>query len=272
MNEPEQIEDEAEPAVRLEIEDGVARLTLNRPDALNAMSPTLMDGLAAGLDRIEANGNVRVVVLTGTGRAFCAGGDLKFLRETLGLGEREAFISFLRRGQTILRRLETLPVPTIAAVNGVAVAGGLELILCCDLVVACESARIGDGHAKFGIIPGGGASIRLPRKVPVAIAKELFFSADLVAPEVLARWGLINQVAADGELGTAVDELVGRIAGNSPLGLRWMKQLVDEGLQQPLDTALRSEVHAFESYAASDDIMEGLTAFGESRAPKFSGR
>ncbi len=260
-----------EPAVRVDIHEGVARLTLNRPQAMNAMSPALMEGLTAGLDAVEADDTVRAVVLTGVGRAFCAGGDLKFFRETLGAGRREAFIRFLRQGQAVMRRLEMLPVPTIAAVNGVAVAGGHDLILCCDLVVAVESARTGDGHAKFGIIPGGGSSIRLPRKMPVTIAKELLYSGDLVPPGELARWGLVNRVVPDGELNDAVDELIGRIVRNSPLGLRWMKQLVDDGLEQPLDPALRSEISAFESYAASEDIMEGLAAFGESRTPRFSG-
>lgn len=259
-------------AVLVDIRDGIARLTLNRPEAMNAMSPDLMAGLTAGLDEIEESDSVRAVVVTGAGPAFCAGGDLKFFRETLGAGRRAAFIGFLRQGQAVMRRLERLPVPTIAAVNGVAVAGGLELILCCDLIVAAESARIGDGHAKFGIIPGGGSSIRLPRKLPVAVAKQLLYTGELVAPAELARWGLINRVVPDAELGDAVDELVGRIARNSPLGLRWMKQLVDDGLQQPLETALRSEINAFESYAASDDIMEGLAAFGEGRTPRFSGR
>lgn len=261
----------AKPAVRVDIEEGVARLTLNRPEAMNAMSPDLMAGLADGLDRIEATNEVRAVVITGAGQAFCAGGDLKFFRQTLGGGKRIEFLSFLRRGQEVLRRLEMLSLPTIARLNGATVAGGLELMLCCDLVVAAASARIGDGHAKFGIIPGGGSSIRLPRKIPVALAKELLFTGELVPPDTLARWGLINMVVPDADLDCAVADLVSRIVRNSPLGLRWMKQLVDDGLEQPLDSGLRSEINAFESYAASDDIMEGLSAFVDGRSPRFSG-
>lgn len=259
-------------SVIVDIRDGVARLTLNRPDAMNALSADVSDGLRSALDRIETDDSVRVVVLTGTGKAFCAGGDLKAFRETLGAGNREAFIRNLRRGQAMMRRFEMLPMPVIAAVNGVAVAGGLELILCCDIVLAAESARIGDGHANFGIIPGAGSSIRLPRKVPVNVAKEMLFSGELKPAAELARWGLVNQVVPDDELDAAVNKLVTRMARNSPLGLSWMKKLVNDGLEQPLDPALRSEINAFESYAASDDILEGLAAFGEKRAPRFTGR
>lgn len=262
----------SEQAVLYELRGQVVWLTLNRPAAMNAMSPDIMRGIADALDRIQAAEGVRAVVLTGAGRAFCAGGDLKFFRRTLGAGDGPRFMDFLREGLTIMRRLESLPVPTIAAVNGVAVAGGLELILCCDLVVASESARIGDGHAKFGIIPGGGAAIRLPRKLPVALAKQLLFTGRLVSASDLEHWGLINQVVPDAELESAVTALAEEIIQNSPLGLRWIKQLVDDGLDQPLEPALRSEMHAFESYAASEDIMEGLTAFEEKRRPRFRGR
>lgn len=262
----------SEQAVLYELRGNVAWVTLNRPEAMNAMSPEIMDGIAEALDRIEVAEDVRAVVLTGAGRAFCAGGDLKFFRRTLGAGERARFMDFLRQGLAIMRRFEMLPVPTIAAVNGVAVAGGLELILCCDLVVASDSARIGDGHAKFGIIPGGGAAIRLPRKLPVALAKQLLFTGKLVPAAELERWGLINQVVPAAELETAVTALAEAMTRNSPLGLRWIKQLVNDGLDQPLDPALRSEMHAFESYAASEDIMEGLTAFEEKRVPRFRGR
>ena len=165
-----------------------------------------------------------------------------------------------------------MKMPVIAAVNGFAVAGGLELILCCDLVIASDKAKIGDGHANFGIIPGGGSAIRLPRKIPVALAKRLLLTGNLLPAEVLKDYGLVNEVVPADQLMTEVDKLLAEITKNSPLGLGWIKKLVNDGLEQPIDTALRSETNAFESYVHSDDIREGLDAFEEKRAPKFTGR
>ena len=260
-----------ESVVRLSIESGIARITLHRPEAMNALSAEVLRELIASFDRIESGGEARVVVLSGSGTAFCAGGDLKGLRNALDKGQRGPFFDLLRLGQVAMQRLEKLPVPTIAAVNGVAVAGGLELILCCDLVVAAESARIGDGHAKFGLIPGGGGAVRLPRKLPVALAKELLYSGDLMPATELARWGLVNRVVPDDQLDQAVNELAGRMARNSPLGLGLIKRLVDDGLEQPQATALRAEIAAFEGYIGSHDLSEGLSAFVERRKPRFSG-
>ena len=252
-------------------EAGVARITLDRPDAMNALSAQLLAELLQCLERVEADRDVRVMVLTGAGQAFCAGGDLKGLRSALDDGQSGAFFDLLRLGQRVMQRLESLPVPTIAAVNGVAVAGGLELILCCDLVVAATSARMGDGHAKFGLIPGGGGAVRLPRRLPLAVAKELLYSGDMVSAAELARWGLVNRVVPDEQLLPTVDELAGRLARNSRLGLGLIKRLVDDGLQQPQATALRAEIAAFEGYIGSHDLSEGLAAFVQRRRPQFIG-
>ncbi|NQV20047.1 MAG: enoyl-CoA hydratase/isomerase family protein [Rhodospirillales bacterium] len=260
-----------ETAVLLDIRDNVAWVTLNRPEALNAMSPALLHGIAAAVDGIEADFDVRAVVFTGAGRAFCAGGDLAFFKTAIN-DDPQAFVRFAGLAQHVLRRVEMLPMPVIAAVNGVAVAGGLELILCCDLVIAVSSAQIGDGHANFGIIPGGGSSIRLPRKIPTALAKRLLLTGNLLPAQTLKDYGLVNEVVPDDQLMAEVEKLVAEITKNSPLGLRWIKKLVNDGLEQPLDTALRSETNAFESYVHSDDIMEGLNAFEAKRAPKFTGR
>jgi enoyl-CoA hydratase len=260
-----------ESAVLLDIRNQVAWVTLNRPDALNAMSPSLLDGISAAVDGIEAADNVRAVVFTGAGRAFCAGGDLTFFKTAIA-EDPQAFVRFAEYAQTTLRRVEMLKMPVIAAVNGFAVAGGLELILCCDLVIASDKAKIGDGHANFGIIPGGGSAIRLPRKIPVALAKRLLLTGNLLPAEVLKDYGLVNEVVPADQLMTEVDKLLAEITKNSPLGLGWIKKLVNDGLEQPIDTALRSETNAFESYVHSDDIREGLDAFEEKRAPKFTGR
>lgn len=260
-----------ESAVLLDIRNNVAWVTLNRPDALNAMSPALLDGINAAIDGIDADGNVRAVVFTGAGRAFCAGGDLTFFKTAIN-DDPQGFVQFAGYAQTTLRRIEMLAMPVIAAVNGFAVAGGLELILCCDLVIAVSSAKIGDGHANFGIIPGGGSSIRLPRKIPTALAKRLLLTGNLLPAAVMKEYGLVNEVVPDDQLMAEVEKLVAEITKNSPLGLRWIKKLINDGLEQPLDTALRSETNAFESYVHSDDIREGLNAFEQKRTPNFTGR
>jgi len=261
----------SEAAVLVDVRDNVAWVTLNRPEAMNAMSPDLLNGIGAAVDQINENLDIRAVVFTGAGRAFCAGGDLAFFKTAIN-SDPQGFVRFAELAQTTLRRVELLKMPVIAAVNGFAVAGGLELILCCDLVIAASSAKIGDGHANFGIIPGGGSAIRLPRKIPTALAKRLLLTGNLLPAEVLKDYGLVNEVVPDDQLMAEVDKLLAEITKNSPLGLRWIKKLVNDGLEQPIETALRSETNAFESYVHSDDIREGLNAFEDKRAPKFTGQ
>ncbi len=207
------------PAVLYAVEDAVAWITLSRPEAMNAMSPALTDGLVAAIDAVERDDAVRAVVITGAGRAFSAGGDLKSFREAVSAEQFEGFVERLRGSQAMFRRIEQLSCPVIAAVNGYAVAGGLELILCCDLVIAAESAMIGDGHAKYGVIPGGGSTARLPRKVPVNVAKMLLLTGELWPARALLAAGLVNQVVPDGDLRGTVAALAAKIARNSPLGL-----------------------------------------------------
>ncbi len=259
-------------AVLLDIQGTTAWITLNQPQSMNAMSEALAAGLDAAIDAVERDERIRVVVITGSGRAFSAGGDLKAFRAAVTCGNHDAFVERLRHSQAMFRRVEQMPRPVIAAVNGYAVAGGLELILCCDLVIAAESAKIGDGHAKYGVIPGAGSTARLPRRIPVNVAKMLLFTGELWPARDLVACGLVNAVVPDGELRGTVTALAERIAQNSPLGLKWIKRLVNDGLDQPLDPALRAELSAFESYARSADFLEGLTAFEEKRAPRFSGK
>lgn len=256
-----------------ELRGPAAWITLDRPEAMNSLSPGLLDELEAAIDSVEANPAVHVVVLTGSGRAFCAGADLSFVFEALERGEGEAALSsFIARAATVLGRFESLSKPVIAAVNGTALAGGLELILCCDLVVAAESARIGDGHANYGLLPGAGGSARLVRKVGPTRAKQMLFTGDLLPAADLEASGLVNSVVPDHELIAAVDALVEKIAQKSPIGLAAMKQLVYDAQEQPLDVALRSEQEALESHLQSHDMREGLAAFREKRTPHFEGR
>ncbi len=160
----------------------------------------------------------------------------------------------------------------IAAVNGIAAAGGLETILACDLVIAAESARIGDAHANYGLIPGGAGSIRLPRKIGPTRAKALLFTGRFLAARELMAMGLVNQVVADEALATTVEELVAEIAAKSPLSIAAMKQLVRDGLEQSLDTAIKLEYTMLQAHMRSEDVAEGLDAFENKRRPEFKGR
>lgn len=244
--------------------------TLNRESAMNSLDPDVLAGLEAAMDEAEAEPEVRALVLTGSGRAFCAGADLGVIE---GAGAPPgAFLQFLESAGGTFSRLERLPLPTIAAINGIALAGGLELVLCCDLAVAAESARIGDAHANYGLLPGGGASVRLPRRVGPALAKQLMFTGAFLEAGELRHSGLLNDVVPGADLGAAVDALVAAIAAKSPLGLREMKRLLDEGLLQPPADGLRAELDAQAAHGRSADMAEGLAAFRENRAPEFTGR
>ena len=258
-------------AVAAEVRQGAMWIRLNRPDAMNALTPEVLGGLDQALNDAEKNPDVRAVVLTGTGRAFCAGADLKYVRSQSDL-DLDGPRRFLDTVLATMNRLDSFPKPVIAALNGLALAGGLELVLCCDLVLAVRGAKIGDAHANYGLLPGGGGSVRLPRIIGATRAKYLLFTGDFLTAEELMEAGLVNQVVAPGELETATQALVDKIAAKSPLGLRRMKALVDDGLQQPIETALRLELLASEVHAHSADLREGLLAFEEKRSPRFTGQ
>lgn len=257
-------------AVLTEMRNDAMWITLNRPDALNSITPGIVDGINAALDRATSEG-AHAIVLTGSGRAFCAGADLKFIRgeskeDTAALG------SFLTTILALMERLETFPAPVIAALNGLTLAGGLELMLCCDLVIAARSAKLGDAHANFGLLPGGGSSVRLPRKIGPTRAKYLLFTGEFLPAETFVSAGLVNEVVDDDALQAAVERLVSKLASKSPLVLRRMKALVDDGLEQPVGVALRQELLASEVHTYSHDMNEGLAAFEAKRKPKFTGR
>lgn len=247
-------------------------ITLNRPDALNAISQQVMDDLSAALDAAEADEEVWAAVLTGAGRAFCAGADLKDVLGILTGDDAEAIRAFMNNAYRMFRRVAQFEKPLIAAVNGIAAAGGLELILGCDLVIAAESAKIGDAHANYGLVPGGGSSIRLPRKIGPTRARQLLYTGEFLPAQTLMDWGLVNEVVPDGELTNAVDAMLEKMLAKSPVVLRRMKRLVDDGLDAPLDPALRLEMMAWEAHSKSEDLKEGLNAFSEKRTPAYSGR
>jgi enoyl-CoA hydratase/carnithine racemase len=259
-------------AVVTTIDGPVGWIRLNRPEAMNAMSPDMKSGIDSAITRLEADANVRVAIITGEGRAFSAGGDLKGFKSMVVAKANEAFLANLRESMRVFRRIETSRLPFIAAVNGFAVAGGLELILCCDIVLAAESAQIGDGHLKFGVVPGAGSSVRLPRKIPENVARMLLLTGKLFPASRWREWGLVDEVHADAALLPEAEKLARHIGALSPLGLASVKKLVLEGLEKPVEKALADEIDAMGDYIKSADFLEGLTAFAEKRKPAFTGR
>jgi enoyl-CoA hydratase/carnithine racemase len=257
------------PAVVVDVRKGAMWIRLNRPEAMNSLTPEVLSGIDQALSDAEGNQDVRAVVLTGTGRAFCAGADLKYVRSQSGSDGPRLFLDSVL---ATMNRLDSFPKPAIAALNGLALAGGLELVLCCDLVLAARGAKIGDAHANYGLLPGGGGSVRLPRVIGPTRAKYLLFTGEFLSADELVEAGLVNQVVDPDELEAATQALVDKIASKSPLGLRRMKALVDDGLQQPVETALRLELLASEVHSHSADQREGLLAFEEKRAPRFIGQ
>jgi enoyl-CoA hydratase len=250
----------------------VAWLRLNRAEAMNALSARMLEALNTELDAVESDAAVRVVVLTGTGPAFCAGADLKGITAPDGSIDPAAVVAFVRGAGATIDRLPALRKPVIAAVNGLALAGGLELVLACDLVIAAQSAKLGDAHANYGLLPGAGGAARLARVVGPRVAKYLAFTGEFLPAADLVPFGLVNEVVPDDQLEHRASQLAERLASKSPLGLAHMKQLIDDGLEQPLDTALRLEHLAMATHAHSADMQEGLAAFREKRTPRYAGR
>ncbi len=258
--------------LRYELRGHGAWITLTRADALNALNPATIAEIGQALSEAESDEQAHAVVITGEGRAFCAGADLKFINDIRAEPEIGAIRRFLETVLALMNRVESFPKPVIAAVNGFALAGGLELVLSCDMVVAAESAKLGDAHSNYGLLPGGGSSIRLPRKIGPNRAKYLLLTGESLPAAEWAAMGLVNRVVPDAELHDAAQAIVERLAAKSPLGLKRMKSLLNDGLDEPQEKGLRRELEAFEAHWHSADIKEGLAAFNEKRTPRYTGR
>ncbi|CAG9274832.1 Enoyl-CoA hydratase/carnithine racemase [Paraburkholderia unamae] len=265
--------------LRVETRGRVRWLRIERPARLNALDRSLVHTLGLALREAQRDDRVSVLVLTGAGRAFCAGADLHGLSQTLqqaqaaqGEGGPRRAGRLVDQCAALMRRLERVSKPVLAAVNGFAVGGGLELLLCCDLIVAARSARIGDGHAKIGALPGSGASARLPRRLPPAHAKFLLFTGDMLPADDPLLAALIHRVVDDASLESVTAALADTLAANSPLMLARLKRLLASGADATLGDALRLERQARLRHASSFDCREGVDAFREKRAPDFQGR
>lgn len=249
-----------------------AWVTLDRSGELNALTAIMIGELNVALDQVEADPDVACLVITGRGRAFCAGADLKFVLDFRVEDREAATAEFLGEATRMVSRLEALSKPVIAAVNGITTAGGMEILLACDIVIASDAARLGDGHANYGLLPGAGASVRLPRKLGANHAKYLFFTGALLAVDDPIFAQLVTRIAPADGLVAEVDALTAQIAGKSALGLRVMKTLADAALDRSIADGLAAEQYANLGHASSHDRNEGLLAFRERRPPVFTGR
>jgi 2-(1,2-epoxy-1,2-dihydrophenyl)acetyl-CoA isomerase len=256
------------------VKDGVATLTLNRPDRLNALSPAMLDALLAALPRLAADADVGAVVLTGAGRAFCAGGDVKAMAEgrELAAGSLEDKAQALRARMEVSRWLHEMPKPTIAMVRGAAAGAGLSMALACDLRVAGESARFTTAFARVGYSGDFGGSVFLTRLVGTARARELYFTADLVDAARAEAIGLVNRVVPDARLEEETQALAARLARGPRIALRYMKRNLNAAEHAALGDVFDLEAWHHTRTGLTEDHREATRAFVDKREPVFRGR
>lgn len=248
---------------------GVAVLTLNRPDKLNALDYPLIDSLTAALDAIEADATIGAVILTGAGRAFCAGADIRAFSVSVEAGAEVALRDFVRRGQALTSRLERFPKPIIAAVNGIAYGGGCEMVEAVALAIASEDARFAKPEITLGFPPPFGGTQRLPRLVGRKRALKMILTGDVISAQEAAAMGLVNAVVPRGKLIEEARELAGRIITHSPRAISACLASVTRGINLSIDEGLAVEALHFGRMARTPDIMEGISAFLEKRSPAF---
>jgi enoyl-CoA hydratase len=253
----------------VETKDGVAVVTVNRPDKLNALSDRTMEELGRAFDALAGDEAVRGVILTGAGeKAFVAGADIGELATQTPVEGRERSI----RGQRVLDRIAGLGKPVIAAVNGFALGGGCELALACHVRVASEGARMGTPEVKLGIMCGYGGTQRLPRLVGKGRALEMLLTGEMVDAQEALRIGLVNRVVPKDKLMAEAEALLRKMLANGPVSLRFTMEAVNDGLEMPLDEAQRAEATLFGLICSTGDMKEGTKAFLEKRPAKFQGK
>jgi enoyl-CoA hydratase len=248
--------------------DRIATITVNRPDKLNALNDATIAELSHAIDAVRSRPDIGGAILTGAGRAFVAGADIAELQSQGPVDAQRRS----RVGQMIFGKFESSPKPVIAAVNGFCLGGGCELAMACHVRIAAEAAKFGQPEVKLGIVPGYGATQRLPRLIGRGRALQLLLTGELIDAQEAYRIGLVNRVVPGGELLTAAQQLLEMMIANAPLALAGCIELVDRGIHQPLEDAQRIEADHFGLLSATDDMKEGMRAFLEKRPPTFTGR
>jgi enoyl-CoA hydratase len=249
--------------------EGIATITLNRPEALNAISKEVIDEVLQALEDVKNDENVRVVVLTGAGeKAFSAGADIKEMKDFNALKGRELSL----RGERLCRALENLEKPVIAAINGYALGGGLEVAMACDLRIASERARMGQTEINIGLIPGWGGTQRLTRLIGRTKAKELIFTGKMIDAKTAEQLGIVNMVFPAEEFREKVRQFAKELTFKAPVALKVAKELINKGADMSLDSAIALEREGIGVVSSTEDLQEGVSAFAEKRKPMFKGR
>jgi enoyl-CoA hydratase len=254
--------------IKLEVSGAIATLTFNRPDVLNALNPEMIGQFRDVLGDLREMPKVKVLILTGAGRAFVAGADIRVLQGLDALGAKQ----FAETGQSVLFALEAMDIPVIACINGFAMGGGCEIAMACDFVCASEDAQFGQPEISLGIIPGFGGTQRLARLVGKARAKELCMTGRIITAQEAFAMGLVTRVFPAETLMDEALKIARTIAEKGRVALRAVKHVIDNGLDVDLKTGCALEADAFSICFASPDQKEGTTAFLEKRPPKFTGK
>lgn len=251
-----------------QLENGVSVITINRPEAANALSLEVLNDLKETVSEIKYNKNVKCVIVTGAGeKVFCAGADLKE-RAEMDNQQTKKTVSLIRE---VIDSFEALPKPVIAAINGMAFGGGTELALACDIRVAADHAKFGLTETSLGIIPGAGGTQRLPRLIGKGRAKELIFTARRIEANEAEKYGLVEYVVPFNQLMDKAYEIAGQIVANGPIAVAQAKYAIDKGFDVDLNTGLAIETNAYEITIPTKDRLEGLKAFKEKRKPRYTG-
>lgn len=253
--------------VKTQVQDGVGIIALSRPDKFNCLSYAAHEAIQAAVAEFEANTVVRAILVRAEGEHFCTGADLQEVMATMK--DAAAVEKFMRFGHQTMTRLEQSSLPVVVAVQGLCLAGGMELMLAADICFAGQGARFGDQHARFGLLPGWGASQRLPRLIGMRRALDLMYSGRWLDAEEAHRFGLVNYVAADDALHDAAMTYCRELASRARSGLSEMKRLAYEGADMPLPQALQLECEAVVRHLQGDDAAEGVAAFAQRRKPSF---
>jgi len=260
-------------AVLLEsVQDGVALLVMNRPDKLNALNNELATALNLAFERIGRDLSIRAVILTGAGRAFCAGGDLGMIGKGREARDPKQLEPILRAGMAAVLRMRTIEQPVLAAVNGAAAGAGMNIALAADIRFAAEEATFGQNFAKVGLFPDYGGTFFLPQLVGPAKAAELFYTGDMIDAREALRLGLLNRVVAGAQLAAEAKAYAAKLVAGPPLAMRAVKRTLFGAQKEALQQALEAEVEQQMRCFASEDSLEGIHAFFEKRSARFTGR
>lgn len=255
--------------IKFEKKDGIATLTVSKPQALNALSSDVLKEMNVCLDTIENDKSLRCLIVTGDGeKAFVAGADIKEIQSL----NKDTAIAFAGFGQSVFLRFESLAIPVIAAVNGFALGGGLELAMACDFIIASNKARFGLPEVTLGLMPGFGGTVRMARRIGPAMAKQLTFTGDMITADEALRIGLVNRVCEPTDLMVEVQKIATTIAQRAPLGVSAVKSTIENTYGVETVEAMRMEQAAFAQLFTSADCKEGTTAFVEKRKATFVGK